>query len=81
MYSHGDVFYTVLLDGSGNNYISIKTTINKDKCNIYNTVCHLSLMIATFEESGSRNASNLIGGEACMWTEYVDDSILMPRLW
>lgn len=37
--------------------------------------------LTTFEESGSRNASNVIGGEACMWTEYVDDSILMPRLW
>ncbi|KAI0219390.1 Beta-hexosaminidase subunit beta [Lamellibrachia satsuma] len=37
--------------------------------------------LTIFKESGSKNTSNLIGGEACMWTEYVNDASLMPRLW
>ena len=28
-----------------------------------------------------KNQSLLIGGEACLWTEYADDEILMARLW
>lgn len=27
------------------------------------------------------NQSLLIGGEACLWTEYADDDSVMPRLW
>ena len=28
-----------------------------------------------------RNQSLLMGGEACLWTEYADDEVIMARLW
>lgn len=33
------------------------------------------------DEFRGRNQSLLIGGEACLWTEYADDDSIMARLW
>ena len=33
------------------------------------------------DEFRVRNQSLLIGGEACLWTEYADDDSIMARLW
>ncbi len=33
------------------------------------------------DEYGMKNESLLIGGEACLWTEYADDASITPRLW
>ena len=33
------------------------------------------------DEFGMKNESLLLGGEACVWTEYADDDSVMPRLW
>ncbi|ELU11062.1 hypothetical protein CAPTEDRAFT_228468 [Capitella teleta] len=33
------------------------------------------------QDYGVRNQSLLMGGEACLWTEYADNEVLMARLW
>ncbi len=40
------------------------------------------LIVAEYlDEYHLKNESLLIGGEACLWTEYADDDSITPRLW
>ena len=44
----------------------------------------LSILISLaqqMEQYGIRNLSMLVGGEACLWTEFADNDDIMARLW
>ena len=50
----------------------------------YNTNSNMIISVIAgtqLDDYRVRNQSLLIGGEACLWAEYVDDDGFMPRLW